>query len=231
MLNQHFEALLWYKLAVNVGDREDLDLHRRLAQGDKDAFEALYQRYSGPAFALALRLTGQTILAQDIVHDAFLAAWRTPEVFDGSRGSFRTFFLSMVHHRSVDVIRREERLRSRHDRASNLEPLSGVDIAEELVEDWFIQGERKAVRSALQGLSENQRQVLELSYFGGMTQVQVSEHLGIPLGTVKTRTLAAMKNLRAVLQEDEDDPATPSHRGTDGRLRRGLPLRRGRQRG
>ena len=92
-------------------DREDLELHRRLLSGDRGAFDELYRRYSPPAYGLAYRLTGQQILAQDVVHEAFLALWRAPEAFDPARGAFRSFFLSLVHHRAVDTIRREERLR------------------------------------------------------------------------------------------------------------------------
>jgi RNA polymerase sigma factor (sigma-70 family) len=86
---------------VRDGDREDLDLHRRLASGDRGAFDDLYRRYSGPAYGLAFRVTGQQILAQDVVHDAFLALWRAPEAYDPVRGPFRTFFLALVHHRAV----------------------------------------------------------------------------------------------------------------------------------
>ena len=74
------------------------------------------------------------MLAQDVVHDAFLALWRAPEAFDPARGAFRSFFLSLVHHRAVDTVRREERLRKRQERASNLEPVVGEDRAEDVVD-------------------------------------------------------------------------------------------------
>jgi RNA polymerase sigma factor (sigma-70 family) len=187
--------------AVREGDRDDLELHRRLATGDRGAFEELYRRYSGPAYALAYRLTGQQLLAQDVVHEAFLALWRAPEAFDPSRGAFRTFFLSLVHHRAVDTIRREERLRSRSARAANLEPLLGEDPAEDVVDQAYLGVRRKEVREALTALTPEQRQVLDLAYFGGRTQVQIAEEIGVPLGTVKTRTLAAMRKLRRLLEE------------------------------
>src|SRR6186997_273456 len=106
-------------------DREDLELHRRLLSGDRGAFDELYRRYSPPAYGLAYRLTGQQILAQDVVHEAFLALWRAPEAYDPTRGPFRTFFLSLVHHRAVDTVRREERLRKRTERALNPEDIYG----------------------------------------------------------------------------------------------------------
>jgi RNA polymerase sigma-70 factor (ECF subfamily) len=188
---------------VQDGDREDQELHRRLSGGDRGAFDALYRRYGGVAYGLALRLVRQDLLAQDVVHDAFLALWRAPEAYDPARGPFRTFFLSLVHHRAVDTIRREERLRARSERAANLEPVTGEDVAEAVTEDAYLGVRRKEVREALTGLSAEQRQVLEMAYFGGMTQVEIAEEIGIPLGTVKTRTLAAMRKLRMVLEETE----------------------------
>lgn len=184
------------------GDREDLELHRRLAAGDRAAFDELYARYAGPAYGLAYRVTGQQILAQDVVHDSFLALWRAPEAYDAARGPFRTFFLALVHHRAVDLVRRESRLRARSERAANLEPLVGEDHAEAIAEESYLGVRRKEVREALADLPPEQRQVLEMAYFGGLTQVRIAEQLGIPIGTVKTRTLAAMRKLRVTLQEE-----------------------------
>jgi RNA polymerase sigma factor (sigma-70 family) len=185
-------------------DREDLELHRRLLAGDRGAFDELYRRYAAPAYGLAYRLTGQQVLAQDVVHDGFMALWRAPEAYDPARGAFRTFFLSLIHHRAVDTVRREERLRKRQDRASNLEPVHGEDVAEDVVDGAYLGERRREVRAALQTLPPEQRQVLEMAYFEGMTQVSISDKLGIPIGTVKTRTLAAMKKLRRVLQQEAE---------------------------
>lgn len=182
---------------------DDIELHRRLAGGDRAAFDELYRRYSRLSYGLAYRLTTNATLAQDVVHDAFLALWRAPEAFDAARGAFRTFFLALVHHRAVDTIRREERLRARGERAANLEPLAGEDIADAVTEESFLGLRRQQVREALTTLSPEQRQVLEMAYFEGKTQVRIAEQLGIPLGTVKTRTFAALRKLRAMLEETE----------------------------
>jgi RNA polymerase sigma factor (sigma-70 family) len=184
-------------------DREDLALHRRLTDGDRGAFDELYRRYGGAAYGLAYRVTGQQVLAQDVVHDAFMALWRAPEAFDEARGAFRTFFLSLVHHRAVDTVRREARMRARGERAANLEPVRGEDPAEDVVEEAFLVVRRRQVREALAALPPDQRRVLEMAYFGGKTQVRIAEELGIPLGTVKTRTFAALKKLRTALEDDE----------------------------
>lgn len=184
-------------------DRLDLELHRRLSSGDGPAFEDLYRRYSAAAYGLAYRVTGQDALAQEVVHDAFLALWRAPEAYDPSRGPFRTFFLSLVHHRAVDTVRREERLRKRADRIANLEPPAGEDVAEDVVENAYMVGRRQEIREALQTLPADQRKVVELAYFEGYTQTRIAEELGIPVGTVKTRTLAAMRKLRRALYRED----------------------------
>jgi RNA polymerase sigma factor (sigma-70 family) len=187
-----------------VHDIDDLELHRRLSSGDRDAFDELYRRYAAPAFGLAFRVTGQQVLAQDVVHDAFMALWRAPEAYDPARGAFRTFFLSLVHHRAVDTVRREERLRRRQDRAANLEAVAVEDTAEGVVDAADIAVRRRAVRAALETLSPEQRQVLELAYFAGMTQVQIADRIQVPIGTVKTRTLAAMRKLRRMLERQDE---------------------------
>ena len=181
----------------------DAELHRRVTNGDGEAFHELYRRYGSAAFGLALRITAQPMLAEEVTQDAFLALWRTPEAFDATRGAFRSFFLSLVHHRAVDAVRREERLRRRAERASNLEPVRGEDVADVVVEEAYLGVRRKEVLEALTTLSPEQRQVIELAYFGGLTQTRIAERLGIPVGTVKTRTLAAMRKLRRSLEPED----------------------------
>ena len=134
---------------MNDRDARDLELHRGLLDRDERAFEDLYRTYGSAALGLAARVTGQRALGQEVVHDAFLAIWRAPEAYDPARGSLRTFLLSLVHHRAVDTVRREERLRKRGERAANLEPVHGEDVAEDVVHDTFLVGRRKEVRDAL----------------------------------------------------------------------------------
>jgi RNA polymerase sigma factor (sigma-70 family) len=195
--------------------RDDLELHRSLSAGDRGAFDSLYRRYAASSYGLAYRITGQQILAQDVVHDAFMALWRAPEAYDPARGAFRTFFLSLVHHRAVDTVRREERIRARQERASNLEPVAVEDPAEGVTDAADLADRRIEVRAALETLPPEQRQVLEMAYFGGMTQVQIAEAIAIPIGTVKTRTLAAMRKMRRAL----DGAASTDDRQTDAEER------------
>lgn len=191
-----------YKERVQEDRERDLELHGRLKGHDADAFEELYKLYSPIAYGVARRVVGNESIAQEVLHDAFMALWRAPEAFDASRGSLRTFLLSLTHHRAVDAVRREERLRQRNQRAVNLEPVYGEDVAEDVVEGAWTDQRKKEVREALETLPEDQRRVLEMAYFGGRTQVQIAGELQIPLGTVKTRTLAAMRKLRIALYQE-----------------------------
>lgn len=176
----------------------DRELVRRLRAGDDGAFAELYRRYAPAAYGVALRVLRQPALAQDVTQDSFAAVLSTPETYDPDRGSFRSFFLSLVHHRAVDIVRREERLRER-ERRVNLEPPVDEDMSEAVAEEVDLADRRREVREALEDLPPEQRQVVELMYFSGYTQARIAEELGVPLGTVKTRTLAAMRKLRRAL--------------------------------
>ncbi len=182
-------------------DRRDVDLHRRLLLGERSAFEELYRRYAPAAFGLSFRVTGHEGLAQDVVHESYLALWRTPEAYDPARGPFRSFFLALVHHRAVDAVRREERQRRLPERM-NPEPLTDEDVAERVVEEAWLGDLRARVVAALEELPPEQRTVLGMAYFGGRTQAAIAQELRIPLGTVKTRTLSALRKLHRLLEEE-----------------------------
>lgn len=176
----------------------DPELTRRVAMRDSTAFEELYRRYAPAAYGIALRVLRQPALAEEVTHDAFIALWRAPEAYDATRGSFRSFFLSLVHHRAVDMVRSEERLRER-ERRVNQEPPPDEDVGEAVVEEADLADRRREVAEALRELPPEQREPLEMMYFRGLTQARIAEEMGIPLGTVKTRILAAMRKLRSKL--------------------------------
>lgn len=173
----------------------DLELIRRVARRDHPAFEELYRRYAPAAYGVALRVLRQPALAQDVVHDAFSAVWNAPEAYDPTRAPFRSFLLSLVHHRAVDAVRREERLRDR-ERRSNPRPDPVEDVMEAVIEEADLADRRRAVQEALAHLPPEQREVLELMYFRGWTQARIAEETGVPLGTVKSRVFAAMRRLK-----------------------------------
>ena len=176
----------------------DGELIRRVAAREAEAFEELYRRYSPAAYGLATRVIRQPFLAQEAVHDAFAAVWNAPEAFDPSRGPFRSFLLSLVHHRAVDAVRREERIRDRERRANPPE-VPAEDVEEVVVEEVGLADRRRAVRDALGTLPPEQRQAVELMYFRGWTQARIARETGVPLGTVKSRVFAAMRSLREAL--------------------------------
>jgi RNA polymerase sigma-70 factor (ECF subfamily) len=185
---------------ADLGDARDRDLVRRIGQGDQEAFRGLFRRYSASAMALAQRVLRQPALAEETVQEAFLALWRNPASYDAGRGSVRAWLMSTVHHRAVDQVRREEAQRRRAEEAVSDVDVDGGDPAETVVDELGLPAERDAVRRALEDLPAEQRQVIELMYFRGMSQTQIATATGLPLGTVKSRTLLAMRRLRAGLQ-------------------------------
>ncbi|MGH2656699.1 MAG: RNA polymerase sigma factor [Actinomycetota bacterium] len=176
----------------------DLELVRRIGGRDPVAFETLYQRYAPACYGVALRVLRQAFLAQEVVHDSFLAVWNAPDAYDATRSPFRSFLLSLVHHRAVDAVRREERLRARERRA-NLDPPIVEDVLEAVAEEADLADRRRQVKEALASLPEEQRRLVELMYFRGWTQSRIAEEEGIPIGTVKSRVFAAMRRLREAL--------------------------------
>ena len=191
------------------GGLRDGQLVELVAQQDAGALEALYDRYGRAAYSLARRILTEETLAQDVVQEVFLSLWRDARRFDAGRGTVATYLLSMTHHRAVDVVRREEKLR--RWRTSD----EGLELAPDpkaRVEDEVEASERRAeVRAALKDLPDPQRQALLLAYFGGYTQREVAALVGVPLGTVKTRMAAGMRKMKEALSDagrEEQQPWT-----------------------
>ncbi len=184
-------------------DAEDLVLIDGIEQGDEEAFRGLFGRYGPTAKALALRVVRQADLAEEIVQEAFLAVWRHPERFERHRGSVRAWLMGMVHHRAVDAVRREEAQRRRADDMVATAREEVADHSDDVVDRLSLPSERRLVRDALSDLPNEQREVLELMYFDGLSQSRIAERTGLPLGTVKSRALLAMRRLRLALGEME----------------------------
>ncbi|MGH2673383.1 MAG: sigma-70 family RNA polymerase sigma factor [Actinomycetota bacterium] len=190
-------------MPADLEEARDRDLLRRIGRADEEAFRELFRRYSPNAMALARRVVRQPFIAEEIVQEAFLAAWRNAEGYREGRGSVRSWLMTMVHHRAVDAVRREESQRRRAEDARAEDVLAVEDPADAVVARLGLPEERRAVRAALEDLPAEQRQVIELMYFDGLSQSKVSERLGLPLGTVKSRTLLGMRRLRSSLIEVE----------------------------
>jgi RNA polymerase sigma factor (sigma-70 family) len=181
---------------ATVADDADRAVLARVADGELQALDALYERYKTMAYSIAVRITNDPALAEDVVQDAFLGAWRNAARYVEGRGSVKTWLLSIVHHRAIDAVRR------RRPTTELPEHESVQPAAFRLPDVWAevsanIDAER--VRAALGALSDVQREAIELAYFGGLTQVEVAERTGTPLGTVKSRMRLGLLALRREL--------------------------------
>jgi len=174
-----------------------------VSRGDESALGELYDRYGRVAYGLALRVVRDRALAEDAVQEAFLAVWRSAGSFLAEHGKPSTWLLTLVHRRAVDLVRREERRRA--DPIDELAQPTG-DATDE--EAW-LRAQRQVVQEALRKLPPDQREALELAYYGGFTQSELAERLGQPLGTIKSRMFAGLRRLRELLAEAGLDVEAP----------------------
>jgi RNA polymerase sigma-70 factor (ECF subfamily) len=179
----------------------DEDLMELVREGEPRAFEVIFDRHSAAAFSLAYRMCGRRAMAEDVVQEAFLSLWRSGARYDRRRGSVRNWVLGVVHNRAIDAFRRGVVRDSRN--------VSDEGVAERLpaVEQTDVEvarrDEAQHVRGALDELPAEQRQVIELAYFGGFTHTQIAEMLALPAGTVKGRMRLGLTKMRIAL----GDPA------------------------
>ncbi len=174
---------------------DDETLLARIARGDVPSFEMLYDHYSGAVYAMALGILRDAQAAQEVTQEVFLGIWRGAQEYDARRGSARSWILSLAHHKSVDAVRRQ-RVRGTSPLPETL--INDSDPAEEAM----LRVEGATVRHALRALSDVQRAVVALAYYGGYTQQEIAERLRVPLGTVKTRMRDGLLRLRAALGTD-----------------------------
>jgi len=178
---------------AHVSDEALLSL---VAKSDDQALAELYDRFGRVAYGLALRILRDEAFAQDAVQEAFLGIWRSADRFLAERAKASTWILTLVHRRAVDLVRREDRRRG--------EPLEHAPepAALETVEDEATLGfQRRVVQEALRRLPPEQREALELGYYGGLTQSELAERLGQPLGTIKSRMFTGLSRLRDLLAQ------------------------------
>jgi RNA polymerase sigma-70 factor (ECF subfamily) len=161
----------------------------------QDALAEAYRRHGGAVFALARRVLNDPVIAEEVTQEVFLRLWNEPDRFDPERGSLRSYLLSHTHGRSVDAIRSDTARRRREDTDARRTADAGYDL-ERHVWDLAL---ADTVRSALDGLPEDERTPLEMAYFGGRSYREVADILGEPEGTVKSRIRAGLKRLRGEL--------------------------------
>jgi RNA polymerase sigma factor (sigma-70 family) len=191
---------------ATVADDADRACLMRIAAGELHALDELYERYKTMAYSIAYRITNDATLAEDVVQDAFLGAWRNAERYVAGKGSVKTWLLSIVHHRAIDAIRRRKPTTELPDVELVPPPQFQVpDVWAEVSADL----DADEVRRALATLSDVQREAIELAYFGGLTQQEVAERTGTPLGTVKSRMRLGLLAMRRALTPDEQEVGSP----------------------
>jgi RNA polymerase sigma-70 factor (ECF subfamily) len=175
-----------------------------IARADEQALSELYRRFGRLAYGLAFRILRDDALAQDAVQDAFLGVWRSAGRFMAERAKPSTWLLTLVHRRAVDLVRREERRRT--------EPLQPDSEAadSEAPDEAELLNQRQTIREALRKLPPEQREAIELAYYGGYTQSELAERLGQPLGTIKSRMFTGLGRLREALEETAVGQISPS---------------------
>ena len=186
-----------------VAQLSDEALVEGIARSDETALAELYDRYGRPAYGLALRVLRDPSLAEDAVQEAFLQVWRSADRFQPGRAKASTWLLTFVHRRAVDLVRREERRRTEPEAAAPAPTGPGAD------EDVERRSKREIVQGALRQLPPEQREAIELAYYGGYTQSELAERLGEPLGTIKSRMLTGLQRLRGLLDEAGFEGAGP----------------------
>lgn len=179
---------------------DEAELVRRIAKRDQSALSVLYDRFSRPLYTLALKVVNVPEEAEEIVTDVFCQVWRTAERYDASRGRVDSWLFMMTRSRSLDRVRasqRQQRVIESQEAEASLEPtvsrVSDPQAEAELAE------RRQAVQAAMVGLSNPQREALEMAFFEGLSHSEVAAKTGEPLGTVKTRIRAGLGKLRESL--------------------------------
>lgn len=182
-----------------------------VSAGQLDALQELYDRYRTMAYSIALRITADASLAEDVVQDAFMGVWRNAGRYVTGRGSVKTWLLAIVHHRAVDAVRRRRPTTELPEREDVPPPaLQLPDIWHDVAAGL----DRDEIAAAMATLSDVQREAIELAYWGGLTQQEISARTGAPLGTVKSRVRLGLLALREALVGDDEIRAGLSREGT-----------------
>ena len=171
----------------------DAELVKRLQQRDPQALAELYDRYGRLAYSLIFRIVRNGATAEDLVQETFLRVWNRAQGFDAEKGALGPWLLAVARYRAIDYLRSSS---GRDRNALELEEADHPSLFTDMESDLLASDNLRAVKAAVTRLSPNQRQVIELAYFEGLTQTEMAERMGQPLGTVKTWVRTALKNLR-----------------------------------
>jgi RNA polymerase sigma-70 factor (ECF subfamily) len=171
----------------------DAELVRRLQRRDPQALAELYDRYGRLTYSLILRVVRDTAIAEDLVQETFLRVWNRVQGFDGGKGSIGPWLLAVARNRAIDYLRSTS---GRERNAVEFDETDHPALYTDMEHDLLSSDNARVLKTAMEKLSPNLRQVIELAYFEGLTQTEMAERMGQPLGTVKTWVRSALKNLR-----------------------------------
>jgi RNA polymerase sigma-70 factor, ECF subfamily len=183
----------------DIASLADEEVMHLVQKGEPRAFELLYDRHGGAAFALAYRMVGNRTVAEDVSQEAFLSIWRSRLRYQAARGSVRTWVLGIVHHRAIDALRRNTVHDKRRASAEGIE--ERFEAPEQTDVEVARREEAREVRAALETLPDEQTRVIELAYFGGFSHSEIAGMLSMPIGTVKGRMRLGLEKLRRSLGE------------------------------
>src|SRR5262245_58103557 len=178
------------EVSFSSGDR---DLVERLQRRDPQALADLYDRYGRLAYSLILRIVKDGGIAEDLVQETFLRVWNRVQGFDAAKGSIGPWLLAVARNRAIDYLRSAS---GRERNAVEFEETDHPALYTDMEHDLLVSDKARRVKTAMEKLSPHQRQVIELAYFEGLSQTEMAERMGQPLGTVKTWVRTALKNLR-----------------------------------
>jgi RNA polymerase sigma-70 factor (ECF subfamily) len=181
----------------------DAALIRRVAERQQDALAELYDRFAPTLLALARRILDNHADAEEVLQEVFVQVWNRSERYDPARSSVSTWLVLIARSRAIDRLRSRKVVERTHEAGGQAASGAGEGYASpEALENVFIQERHERVRHEMAALPAEQRQVLEMAFYQGLTQSEIAAKAGLPLGTVKTRTLLAMKKLRGVLRAE-----------------------------
>ncbi len=175
---------------------DDTALLAQVVRGSEDALVALHRRYVNLVFSLSLRMLGDPMATEEVTQDVFIKLWQNPHAYDPKKGRFSSWLLTVTRHAAIDRLRQECRQPSRVSISQEKDPYSTLEHMNP--KDNPYPEAHQALRIALEQLPLDQRTVIDLAYFGGMSQQDIAESLRLPLGTVKTRIRLGMQHLRAM---------------------------------
>jgi RNA polymerase sigma-70 factor (ECF subfamily) len=186
-------------------ETSDAELVHRVSLGDTAALEALYTRYARVVYSFAMRIVLDPMLAEEVLQEVFVRTWRQADRFQRSRGNFASWLLSITHNLAIDEIRKRQRRPQKSDSVDVSDALFGlVDEATNVEEAAQASAQRLRIRVALETLPGAQREAIELAFFSGLSQREISSQLDVPLGTIKTRMRLGLKKLRQELESEQD---------------------------